>query len=299
MHPAGVFHPAAQPPFPVLPHHAPPLPAVPMPQPGIPVRVVWEGNLVPELRFLRDLASNARYAAVTVHYPGVVVVPAGAGGQTSHALMTAEERYATMKANVDALKPIQVGLAVYNDYGHVAAWEFNFRGFHPDTDPHAPNSLEYLQSRGLSFREHQALGITPARLAAGLSNCGLFGRPGVSWATYAGAYHVAYLMKVLSVGNGGGNGNLLPDGLAGFLDVVRQRLGEDVYDVARMAVDCGLPSGLERVAAALNLVPAVLSPRLAGAGSVLALQAFIRLKYDALGGDVTRFRGLLHGIQVV
>lgn len=281
-------------------HYAPPLVhhTVPMPQLGIPVRRVWEGNLAPELRFLRDFASNARYAAVTVHYPGVVVVQAGAGRQ-NHAPMTAEERYATMKANVDTLKPIQVGLAVYNDYGHMAAWEFNLRGFHPGVDPHAANSLEYLQSRGLSFRDHQACGITPVRLAAGLNSCGLFGRPGISWATYAGAYHVAYLMKVLSVGNGGGNVNLLPDGLGGFLDVVRQRLGEDVYDVARMAVDCGLPSGLERVAAALSLVPAALSPQLAGAGSVLALQAFIILKYDGLGGDATRFRGLIHGIQVV
>ncbi|CAN6169893.1 unnamed protein product [Urochloa humidicola] len=109
-------------------------------------------------------------------------------------------------------------------------------------------------------------------------------------------------MKILSAAGNNNNGNnmlLLPYSLTGFLDVVRERLGDDVYDVARMAVEVGLPPGLERVAAALYLLPATLSPRLAGAGSVLALQAFMRLKFDRFGGDVNRFRGLIHGIQVV
>ncbi|PUZ60566.1 hypothetical protein GQ55_4G143400 [Panicum hallii var. hallii] len=288
MHPAGA-----------MPAYARHYHAVPMPPPppmiGIPVRRVWEDNLEPELVFLRNFAANASYAAVTVHYPGVV----HGAGQQSHGLMTAEARYAAMKANADALKPIQLGLAVYNDFGHVAAWEFNLRGFHPAADPHAANSVEYLERRGLSFRDHQARGVAVARLAAGLNGCGLFRRPGVSWATYAGAYHVAYLMKILSLGNDGGNLVLLPDSLGGFLDAVRQCLGEDVYDVARMAADLGLPPGLERVAGALSLVPPALSPRLAGAGSVLALQAFMRLKYYEVGGEVNRFRGLIHGIQVV
>ncbi|KAG0514451.1 hypothetical protein BDA96_10G192600 [Sorghum bicolor] len=98
----------------------PPLP------PGIPIRSVWEDNLELELRFLHSFVHNARYAA------------------------TADERYSVIKANVDALKPIQVGLAIYNDFGHIVAWEFNLRGFHPVTDPHAANSVGYLQERGLS-----------------------------------------------------------------------------------------------------------------------------------------------------
>ncbi|OEL31126.1 putative CCR4-associated factor 1-like protein 9 [Dichanthelium oligosanthes] len=287
---SAAFDPA-QPAFP-MPHHAPPLPMqtvpMPLPPPSIPVHRVWADNLEPELDFLHNFAGNARYAAVNIHYPGVVH-----GTKQNHSLMTADERYGAMKANVDALKPIQVGITIYNDNGHVAAWEFNLRGFHPAADPHAPSSVKYLESRGLSFRDHQAHGITAARLAAGLNSCGLFNRLGISWVTYTGASHIAYLMKVLSAGDP------LPDDLGGFLNMVRQLLSEDVYDVARMAVDCGLPAGLERVASTLHLVPAALSPQLAGAGSVLALQAFMRLKDNELGGDVNRFRGLIHGIQVV
>lgn len=100
-------------------------------------------------------------------------------------------------------------------------------------------------------------------------------------------------MKILSMGNP------LPSNLGGFLDMVRRFLGQEVYDVARMAIDCALPPGLELVASSLSLVPAALSPRLAGAGSLLALQAFMRLKYEMLYGDVSRFRGLIHGIQVI
>ncbi|CAN6195058.1 unnamed protein product [Urochloa humidicola] len=307
MHPAGPSHPAQPPPpppFPMPPHDAPPLyhvvpmPLPALPPPGIPIRRVWDFNFDPEVQFLRNFAL---YAAITVHYPGV---PRG-----HDPAATAEQRYGAMKGNVDGLKPIQLGLAVYNDFGHVAAWEFNLRGFDPTADPHNPNSVAYLEGRGLRFQDHNAHGVALARLAAGLNDCGLFRRPGVSWATYAGAYHIAYLMKLLSAGGGNnnnngsgcGNGNnmLLPYSLTGFLDVVRERLGDDVYDVARMAVEVGLPPGLERVADTLYLLPAALSPRLAGAGSVLALQAFMRLKYNRFGGDVSRFRGLIHGIQVV
>ncbi|XP_066373620.1 probable CCR4-associated factor 1 homolog 11 [Miscanthus floridulus] len=257
---------------------------------GIPVRSLWEDNLELELRFVYSFVHNARYAAVNIHYLGVIH-----GGSQKHTSQTADERYSVIKANVDALKPIQVGLAIYNDFGHIVAWEFNLRGFHPATaDPHAANSVGYLdEARGLSFDEHQAHGITASRLATGLNGCGLFRRPQISWITYAGVYNIGYLMKILSMGNP------LPDSLGGFLDMVRQFLGQDVYDVARIAVDCALPPGQEHVASSLCLVPAALSPRLAGAGSLLALQAFMRLKYEMLYGDVSRFRGLIHGIQVI
>jgi CCR4-NOT transcription complex subunit 7/8 len=175
--------------------HYAPLPPLP---PGIPVRSVWEDNLELELRFLYNFVHNARYAAVNIHYPGVIH-----GGSQKHTSQTADERYSVIKANVDALKPIQVGLAIYNDFGHIVAWdwEFNLRGFHPATDPHAANSVGYLEARGLSFDEYQAHGITASRLATGFNGCGLFRerRPQISWITYAGVYHIGYLMKILWV----------------------------------------------------------------------------------------------------
>ncbi|CAL5053030.1 unnamed protein product [Urochloa decumbens] len=283
------LHPAAmQPPF----HyagaaslHAPP----PPPPPVVPVRVVWAGNLDAELRFLRVVSTSARFVAFAVHYPGVVVV------HDDHNALTAEQRYATTKANADALKPLQVGLAVGTRDGHCLAWEFNLRGFDRAADPHAPGSVRYLEEeRGMDLDAHRARGIPMARLTDALHRSGLLHRRDLPWICHAGAYHLAYLLKVIR------GGLPLPDDMRGFFGTVRRFLGGDVvYDVACVAGDCPfLPVGLERIADKLDLARPVGSPLLAGAGAVLALQAFVFLQVCVFQGDVQRYRGLLHGLQV-
>ncbi|KAL6602747.1 hypothetical protein ACP70R_043108 [Stipagrostis hirtigluma subsp. patula] len=285
---------AMLPPPPPFHHAAGALPPPPPPPFGVPVRTVWSHNLDAELGVLRRFAWRARYAAVNVQYPGVVVHGAAAGQQQDPAAPAADERYAVIKANVDALKPLQVGLAIGTDDGRVLAWEFNLSGFDAAADPHAARSVEYLAGRGMDLDAHRLHGVPAARLASELHHCGLLRRPGLSWVAYAGAYHVAYLLKVVT------GGKPLPADVAGFLGVAQRFLGGgDVYDVACMAGDCpNIPVGLERVAAMLGLAPPLVSPRLAGAGSVLALQAFVALKFGVFGGDVNRYRGLLRGLQV-
>ncbi|KAL6876321.1 hypothetical protein ACP4OV_012893 [Aristida adscensionis] len=291
----NVPYPAAAPP--TLLHDAagatlpPPLPF------GVPVRTVWAYNLDAEMAVLRRVAWRARYAAVNVQYPGVVH-GAGAHGQQpqDHTALSAAGRYAAVKVNVDALKPLQVGLAVGTDDGGVVAWEFNLRGFDAATDPHSAPSVEYLAGRGMDLDTHRLHGVPAPRLASELHRCGLLRRPDLSWISYAGAYHVAYLMKILT------GGAPLPGDVAGFLGVVRWLLGDgDVYDVACMAGECpSLPVGLERVASVLGLAPPPVGPRLAGAAAVLALRAFLALKFGVFGGDVTHvsmYRLLLHGLQ--
>jgi xanthosine utilization system XapX-like protein len=60
--------------------------------------------------------------------------------------------------------------------------------------------------------------------------------------TYTCAYQVAYLLKIIT------GGDPLPPEMEKFLGVVCQFLGEQVYDVARMAADCpALSVGLERM----------------------------------------------------
>uniref|UniRef100_K4AKW5 Uncharacterized protein n=3 Tax=Setaria italica TaxID=4555 RepID=K4AKW5_SETIT len=315
MIPAGAFyHPQGQPPFAIamtapaasysaavpmqaLPtawYHAtvpimqgPP----PMPRPfGVTVRSVWADNLGAVRLDMGYFAAHARCVAVKVHYPGVVVH--GAGGQQDPG---AEKRYAVVKANVDALKPLQVGLAVCTDDGRVAAWEFNLSDFDPAADPHAAQSLLHLQSRGLNCLEHRLRGIPMEELAMLLRFSGLLGnRPGVSWVTHTGAYHLAYLMKVIN------GGKPLAGDMDGFLGSVRRSLGEDVYDVATMAADCpDMPVGLEHIAGKLRLPPPLSTNPLAGAGSVLALEAFLKLKPQRFRDDVTRYRGVLQGLHTI
>ncbi|CAN6288741.1 unnamed protein product [Urochloa humidicola] len=263
----------------------------PLPPPfRVPVRAVWADTLDAARRDMGYFAAHARFVAVKVHYPGVVAFHDGAG-----ALAAAEKHYAAVKANADALKPLQVGIAVCADDGRVACWEFNLSGFDPAADPHDADSLVHLRGRGLDCVEHRLRGIPMAELTALLRRSGLLGnRPGVSWITHTGAYHLAYLMKVI------GGGNPLPGDMAGFLASVRRSLGEDVYDVATMAADCpNLPVGLEQIAMSLRLPPPLSPHSLAGAGSVLALEAFLKLKPQVFRDDVARYRGVLQGLHTV
>jgi CCR4-NOT transcription complex subunit 7/8 len=265
--------------------------AVPMPPPhvAVPVRPVWAWNFAQESVDLQRFAAGARYVAVNVHYPGLVHL----SGKDQNAL-TAEQRYALVKANVDALKPLQVGITVCDHHGSSVAWEFNLCDFRRHTDPHDAKSLDYLADRGLDIDTHANHGVYAGILGAMLLGSGLFGpRRGVSWITYAGAYHVAYLLKIVT------GGVPLPHDMATFVGAVRQFLGNQVYDVATMAADCPtLPVGLERIAALLGFHPPWTSPTLAGAASVRAFQVFRRLENGEFGcNNVWKYGSQLQGLQ--
>jgi CCR4-NOT transcription complex subunit 7/8 len=291
---AGAFYPSQSLPF-AMPLYSPdfgyaPVPMLPPPPPGVPVRAVWADNLDAELNALSFFAERTRCVAVTLHYPGVIH---GADARDPN-LLTADERYAILNENVDALKPLQVGLAILTHEDCLAAWEFNLSDFHPDVDPCAARSVAYLTGRGLNADEHSQNGFPVARLTTALRSCGLIGRRGVSWITYTGAYHVAYLVKIVT------GGNQLPDNLAGFVATVRWCLGEDVYDVARLARDSpDVPVGLERIANTFGLRKPLLSPQLAGTGSVHALEAFMILRSRVFHGNVTEYRGVLYGLHAL
>uniref|UniRef100_A0A8I6YE76 poly(A)-specific ribonuclease n=2 Tax=Hordeum vulgare subsp. vulgare TaxID=112509 RepID=A0A8I6YE76_HORVV len=293
---AGMFPMFPPPPPPEMPFSYHTFPAPPPPfyfHNAAPVPVVcsvWASNFRDESHNLRRMAWNARYVAVNVQYPGLVHHHAG----KDHNVLTVEERYSVVKANVDTLKPLQVGVALRDADGrHLGAWEFNLRDFCRLADPCDGNSLKYLDDRGLNVDELRVRGLSAKMLREALLCSGLLdARGGRSWIVYAGAYHVSYLLKLLT------GGAPLPEDMAGFVDAVRSYLGDQVYDVARMAADCpAMPLGLERITAHLGFQSPLGSPCLAAAAGVHALQVFMRLKYGELGGDVERHQGLLQGLH--
>uniref|UniRef100_M8C2U1 Putative CCR4-associated factor 1-3-like protein n=1 Tax=Aegilops tauschii TaxID=37682 RepID=M8C2U1_AEGTA len=107
--------------------------------------------------------------------------------------MTVAQRYALMKANVDGLKPLQVGIAVCDHEGQQVAWEFNLCDFCRLADPHDQKALDYLADRGVDLDMLGALLMGSSLIGAG------HGRP-LSWITYAGAYYAAYLLKIVTGG---------------------------------------------------------------------------------------------------
>jgi CCR4-NOT transcription complex subunit 7/8 len=223
-------------------------------------------------------------------FPGVIHRP------TKHpATLTAAERYALLKANVDALHLIQVGLtfAASPHSPPAFAFEINFREFDPRFHRHAPDSVRLLATQGLDLAAHLAHGVDARVFAALLMSSGLVCSGAVTWVTFHSAYDFGYLLKALV-------GRKLPRSMAEFLALVRVFFGEQVYDVKHMMTRCGdLYGGLERVAATLKVERAAGRCHQAGSDSVLTWDAFRRIRelYFAKEG-VGAFAGVLYGLEL-
>ncbi|TVT99559.1 hypothetical protein EJB05_55075, partial [Eragrostis curvula] len=116
------------------------------------VRSVWWDNFAAESAALSRVAPRAVHVAFNVQYPGCVV--AAHGRATHYSSLTADESYGVVRANVNPLRPIQVGLAVRTDDGALHAWQFNLRDFDILTDAGVAGhrcSPASVASRGVDF----------------------------------------------------------------------------------------------------------------------------------------------------
>ncbi|KAB8102337.1 hypothetical protein EE612_033808 [Oryza sativa] len=259
------------------------------------IHSVWHGNFDAESAQLLAVAPRAVHVAVSVQYPGCAVAQAGTGGQKKYGSLTAEKRYDMVKANIDELHPIQVGLAIRandddGDSGELVVFEFNLRGFdiNNPADLRDPASIAHLRGRGVDFGRLPCAGVEPHRLRLLLLGSGLL-QAWPSWATFTSAYHVGYLMKILT-------GAELPSGLDAFTAMATGTLGEGVYDVKRLAAEVNTACGfsLREIAVCIGVVPvAAQHGMVAGAGAVSTLQCF-----EALRERLGEARVAMHGQQL-
>ena len=198
------------------------------------IREVWASNLHQEMQNLRELVEKYKYismASYTVfsavssilqshfpratsdhsqdtEFPGVVARPMG------QFTSKADYHYQTLRANVDLLSLIQMGITLFTDEGETPpphaengpfqnsltpcphTWQFNFK-FNPETDMFNQESIEFLTQTGMDIHSHEAHGIDLKEFGSLLVTSGLAMADDVRWISFHSGYDFGYLVKLM------------------------------------------------------------------------------------------------------
>ncbi|KAJ6698413.1 CCR4-ASSOCIATED FACTOR 1-like protein 11-RELATED [Salix purpurea] len=283
----------------------PPPPSRPQPSKTVLIRSVWADNLEEEFKFIQSEIDRYPLISMDTEFPGVVVRPAAGDPYNRHRDPTAH--YLSLKANVDLLNLIQIGLTIADENGNLPdlgfkdrcfIWEFNFRDFDVARDAHAHDSVELLKRQGIDFEKTRELGIDSVNFAELMMSSGLVLNQSVSWVTFHCAYDFGYLVKCLTH-------KALPEELNEFLELVRMFFGDRVYDIKHMIRFCaGLYGGLDRVCMELGVDRVIGKSHQAGSDSLLTLHAYLKIKDKYFfkdkddGGGLEKYANVLHGLEL-
>ncbi|MCO5579634.1 hypothetical protein L7F22_033491 [Adiantum nelumboides] len=261
-----------------------------LPKVGLRIREVWEDNLDEEFDLIREIVDDYPYLAMDTEFPGVVVRPVGVFKSS------AEFHFQTLRANVNMLKLIQLGLTFSDENGclpkcgtdEYCVWQFNFREFNLREDVYAQDSIELLRQSGIDFRKNEERGIDSNRFGELLMSSGIVMNESVHWITFHSGYDFGYLLKLLTCQN-------LPNTEADFFSLLKVYF-PTVYDIKYLMKFCNnLHGGLNRLAEILE-VERFGSCHQAGSDSLLTSCTFRKLKDDFFNGTTEKYAGVLYGL---
>jgi CCR4-NOT transcription complex subunit 7/8 len=256
------------------------------------IREVWHDNLESEFDLIREIVDDFSFVAMDTEFPGIVCRPVGTFKST------ADFNYATLKANVDMLKLIQLGLTFSDASGELptcgtdrgCVWQFNFREFDPARDVFASDSIELLRQSGIDLDRNRRRGVDARRFAELLMSSGVVLNDSVSWVTFHSGYDFGYLIKLLTCQN-------LPDTQAAFFGLIKIYFPL-VYDIKHLMKFCNsLHGGLNKLAELLDVERVGICHQ-AGSDSLLTACAFRKLKESFFNGSTEKYSGVLYGLGV-
>ncbi|GAB4856305.1 hypothetical protein Ancab_014233 [Ancistrocladus abbreviatus] len=243
------------------------------------IREVWADNLEFEFEIIGSLVDSYPFISMDTEFPGVLIRQVAAD-PNSKQQKTSATNYLLVKANVDFLKLIQLGLTLSDSDGNFPdlgtpnrfMWQFNFMDFDVKIDAHVHDSVMLLRKQGIDFEKNRLFGIDTLRFGELLMSSGLVCSESVSWVTFHSAYDFGYLTRVLTQ-------QRLPEELREFMALLKVFFGERVYDVKYLIRFCdGLYGGLNRVARVLELDREVGKSHQAGSDSLLTWHAFQKIR---------------------
>ncbi|KAE9603290.1 hypothetical protein Lal_00008183 [Lupinus albus] len=262
------------------------------------VRQVWGHNLIPEFSLITKLITRYSFIAMDTQFPGFVFHYPTTESFNHHNL-TPSDNYSLLKANVDALKLIQVGFTLSDAAGNLPdlgtkyryIWQFNFRDFNLARDIYAPDSISLLQRQGINFAYNATYGIHSACFGHLMISCGLLYNYNLTWLTFHGSHDFGFLVKIITR-------RALPTRLEEFLWFVKVMFADNIYDVKHMMGFCpSLFGGLDRVARTLNVNREGKSHQ-AGSDSLLASNVFQKIKDTFLNGEHKKHASVLFGLEI-
>lgn len=128
--------------------------------------------------------------------------------------------YQTIRANVDMLKIIQLGITLWSSEGELppptpnvegplgrmnynnallptpCTWQFNFK-FSLEDDMYAEDAVALLKKSGVDFEKSAEMGIDPAVFGSLLVTSGLVTDRNVTWLSFHSGYDFGYLVKIM------------------------------------------------------------------------------------------------------
>ncbi|XP_010275748.1 PREDICTED: probable CCR4-associated factor 1 homolog 7 [Nelumbo nucifera] len=259
---------------------------------SIHIREVWNDNLEEEFALIREIVDDYPYIAMDTEFPGIVLRPVGNFKTSS------DYHYQTLKANVDLLKLIQLGLTFSDEAGNLptcgtdkyCVWQFNFREFNVSEDVFANDSIELLRQSGIDFKKNNEKGIDAQRFGELLMSSGIVLNDSVLWVTFHSGYDFGYLLKLLTCQN-------LPDTQAGFFTLIKMYF-PTVYDIKHLMKFCNsLHGGLNKLAELLEVERIGICHQ-AGSDSLLTSCTFRKLKEAFFNGQTEKYAGVLYGLGV-
>ncbi|KAL2502495.1 putative CCR4-associated factor 1-like protein 7 [Forsythia ovata] len=256
------------------------------------IREVWHDNLEAEFALIRDIVDDYPYISMDTEFPGIVIWPVG------DFKTRAEQNFKTLKANVDLLKIIQLGLTFSDEKGNLPTcgtdkyciWQFNFREFNLDQDVYMHDSIELLSNSGIDFKKNNKEGIYIYQFSQLLMTSGVVLNDEVHWLTFHSAYDFGYLLKLLT-------SKSLPDTQAEFFDLLKMYFPM-IYDIKYLIRFCNnLYGGLNNIAEFLGVKRVGICHQ-AGSDSLLTCSTFVKLRENFFQGSMEMYVGVLYGLDI-